>query len=288
MPRSVSFAVAGIGGVFLVAPVSVYGGEMLIRVLFFTLPLVSAIVAMGIGRRWFRALVLAVLVVMAPIHILTHFGNELLDYVSPGEIAGFQFISSLAPANVYGGFPAASTFNTIRLDARNAYLFRNLQPVSLSDYANPLLHHDWVHADWPLYVAVSRGDDADLVLFQNRPGFIEAARAMLDADPNYTKVFQDSDIAVYLWKASATSSPGSNDAAPGAYAEEKGEPPLPLALFCFLGLAAAASYEIAASMTGRPRVQELVRRVMWPSVALTVVVIAISGYRVAELIGYIQ
>jgi hypothetical protein len=288
MPRAVSFSVAAIGGVLLVAPVSVYGGEMLIRVLFFTLPPLSAIIAMGIGQRWFRALVFSVLVVMAPVHILTHYGNELLDYVSPGEIAGFDYISTLAPANVYGAFPAASTFNTIRLDARNAYLFRNLEPASLADYADPMLNHDWVHANWPLYVAVSRGDDAAMILFQDRPGFIAEARALLDSDPNYTKVFQDSDVAVYLWKASATSSTVSDDQVPGTYAEEQGDPPLPLALFCVLGLMCAVTFELAESLTGRRRVQELVSRVRWPSVVLTLVVIAVSGYRLAELIGYIQ
>ncbi len=289
LPRSVSFPVATILGIFLVAPVSVYGGEMLIRVLFFTLPSLSVLIALGMFQRWFKAVVLAALVVMAPVHLLTHFGNEMLDYVSPGEIAGFDYISSLAPANVYGAFPAASTFNTIRLDARNAYLFRNLQPASLADYADPMLHHDWVHPTWPLYVAVSRGDDAAMVLFQDRPDFIEQARALLDRDPDYKKVFENEDIAVYLWKASATGPINpADDELTGAYAASRGSPPLPLALLCLLGVIVAVGRELAVTSSGRPRLQLAAIRWQWQVVGFSLLVVAVSGYRVAELIGYIS
>jgi hypothetical protein len=288
LPRAVSFPIAVIAGTFLVAPVSVYGGEMLIRVLFFTLPALSALIAFGMHQRWFRGLMLATLIVMAPLHLLTHYGNEMLDYVSPGEIAGFNYLSNLAPANVYGGFPAASTFNTIRLDARNAYLFRNLQPATLADYANPMLHHDWVHQDWPLYVAVSRGDEADMTLFQNRPGFIPEVRAFLDQDPDYVKVFSNEDIAIYLWKASATAKPSPSDSeASGAYAESKAAPPLILALLCVLAILLAVCVEVAASLSRRQRARAFAARMMIPSVLFSLVVIGLSGYRVAELIGYI-
>lgn len=288
LPRSVSFPVAVVLGTFLVAPVSLYGGEMLIRVLFFTLPPLSALIALGMHERWFKAVVLATFVVMAPVHLLTHYGNEMLDYVSPGEIAGFDYISSLAPANVYGAFPAASTFNTIRLDARNAYLFRNLQPASLADYSDPLLHHDWVHPNWPLYVAVSRGDAAAVVLFQDRPGFIEQARALLDSDPNYEKVFENQDIAVYLWKASATGQVDPAEELTGTYAASRGSPPLPLALLCLLGVLVAVGRELAVTSSGRPRLQAAAVRWQWQVVGFSLLVVAVSGYRVAELIGYIQ
>ena len=58
---------------------------------------------------------------MAPLHILTHYGNELYDYVSPGELAGFKLIADhLAPAKIYGGFPGGGFLKSVSLRWRNS------------------------------------------------------------------------------------------------------------------------------------------------------------------------
>jgi hypothetical protein len=287
LPRAVSFPLAAIVGTGLIAPVSAYGGEMLIRVLFFSLPALCALIAFGVQENWFRALVLATLVVMAPIHLLTQYGNEQLDYVSPGEIAGMDYLTSLAPANVFGAFPAGSTYNTIRLDARNAFLFAG-EPTSLADYADPWLHHQWVHTDWPLYVAVSRGDDAAMALFTNRPDFISEVRSFLDHDANYSRIYANQDMAIYLWKPSAGGNLTPSDSmVSGAYAEKKASAPLPLLLLCALSVLLAVAVEICASLSGRAKAQAYAARMMIPTAGLSLVVIAVSGYHIAGLIGLI-
>ena len=130
--RGVVFGIAFLIGIAFIAPASVYGGEMLIRVLLFSLPMVAALAVAAFATRAYRLLLVAVIVVMAPIHILTHYGNEMLDYVSPGEIAGFEFVSSsLPPANVFGAYPAGNFENSAQFDARNSYLSRGVVPSSL-------------------------------------------------------------------------------------------------------------------------------------------------------------
>ena len=289
MPRAVSFPTAAIIGTGLIAPASAYGGEMLIRVLFFSLPALCALIAFGVQQKWFRGLMLATFVVMAPLHILTEYGNEQLDYVSSGEIAGMEYLSTLGPANVFGGFPAGSTYNMIKLDARNAFTFAAGEPTSLADYADPWRLYTWVHKDWPLYVCISRGDDADMTLFTNRPNFIAQAMAQMDADPNYERVYRNQDFAIYLYKPSTALKPTASDSMlSGAWAEQKASAPLPLILLCTLGVALAIVVEVCASLKSRARAQVFAARMTIPAAALSVLVIAVCGYHVATLIGILK
>jgi small-conductance mechanosensitive channel len=200
-PRAVLLGVVVLVGIALVAPASVYGGEMVIRVLLFSLPMLAGLAVTAFVHRAYRLLVVGVLVVMAPVHILTHFGNESLDYVSPGELAGFAYVSStLPPANLFGGYPAGNFENTAILDARNSYLSRGVIPASIEDFLDPTLHHGWSHKDWPTYVLLSRGDAAALDLFQDRPGFMAEVKAVLDQRPEFTVVYSNPDITVYRWQ----------------------------------------------------------------------------------------
>jgi hypothetical protein len=162
--------------------------------------MVAGLAVAAFATRGYRLLLIAVIVVMAPIHILTHYGNELLDYVSPGEIAGFEFVSSsLPPANVFGAYPAGNFENTALLDARNSYLSRGVVPSTLQDFLDPTLHHGWVHKDWPTYIMLSRGDAAAMELFQHRPGFISDVKSVLDRSPAFRVVFANPDITIYSW-----------------------------------------------------------------------------------------
>ena len=55
---------------------------------------------------------------VAPLHMVSRYGNELYDYVSPQEVEGFNYVASIGPANIYGGYPAGTFQNTIQLDWR--------------------------------------------------------------------------------------------------------------------------------------------------------------------------
>jgi hypothetical protein len=211
--RGVVFGIAFLVGIAFVAPASVYGGEMLIRVLLFSLPILAGLAVTAFGTRAYRLLLVAIVIVMAPIHILTHYGNELHDYVSPGEIAGFEFVSSsLPPANIFGGYPGGNFEQTALLDSRNSYLSRGVLPSELDDFLDPTLHHTWDHKDRPTYVLLSRGDDAAMDLFQNRPGFIYDVKSVLDRDPAFTVVHANPDVTIYHWqpKTTATEPSGGN------------------------------------------------------------------------------
>lgn len=202
--RSTKFALAFLGGLSVILPGSVYGGEIAIRVLLFGLPMLSVLVAGAMRFRIFPIAVLAALVVMAPLHMLTHYGNEQFDYVSPDELAGYQYIGDeLAPANIIGGYPAGRFTNTVRLDARNPTVPLNELQPTVNDYLLPGAYR-WRNENWPVYVVISRGDRASMALFYNRPTFMLEILAVVQSDPRFQRVFRNDDMVIYRWLGAAT------------------------------------------------------------------------------------
>ena len=164
LPHEQRFALAWLISTVLVGPVSVYGGEMLIRTELFSLPPLAMIIAAAATRRRILAVAAGTLMAMAPLHILTHYGNELYDYVSPGELAGFRFIADhLAPAKIYGGFPGGGFLKSVSLRWRNSAVPGGSHVPTAADFLDPNAHN-WGRARGGVYVAFGRGDVAAATL----------------------------------------------------------------------------------------------------------------------------
>ncbi len=205
LPVETRFALASLIGIAVLAPVTVYGGEMLIRVLLFSLPLLAVLVVRAFDSRAVRAVLLAGLVAAAPLQVVTHYGNELYDYVSPGEVAGYEYIADrLAPANVLGAYPAGAFLSSATLDFRNAVPPNASARLESSTFTQPQQQH-WLHRDWPVYVAVSRGDAGAATLFYRDPTFVEAVLKRLETDASFRLVYRNADIAIFRYVGSAAS-----------------------------------------------------------------------------------
>ena len=195
------FALAWLLSTVLVGPVSVYGGEMLIRTELFSLPPLAIILAVAARQRIVVAVAAAALVVMAPLHILTHYGNELYDYVSPGELAGFRFIADrLAPAKIYGGFPGGGFEKSVSLRWRNSSVPGGSHIPVAADFLRPDAHN-WGRMPGGVYVAFGRGDTAAATLFYNKPHLIADMRRLVAHDPQFRPVYLTPDYAIYRWVA---------------------------------------------------------------------------------------
>jgi hypothetical protein len=193
------FAVFCFLGLVLIAPLYVYGGEMLIRSLLFSLPAFALLVGGAFAWRTPAIAVVAMFALVAPLHIVARYGNEAYDYVSPQEVEGFNFVSTLGPANVYGAYPAAAFENTRELDWRYGIKPGKSKPPEFSGYLDPDQHH-WRNPQWPIYVALSSGDDAAAHLFYNRDGFIDQLKSEINNRCNFTEVFENSDFALYRFE----------------------------------------------------------------------------------------
>jgi hypothetical protein len=183
----------------LVGPVSVYGGEMLIRTELFSLPPLAMMIAATANRRRVMAAVAGTIMIMAPVHILTHYGNELYDYVSPGELAGYRYIADhLAPAKIYGGFPGGGFLRSASLRWRNSTVPSAKSPPTALDFLQPADHH-WDTARGGIYAVFSRGDVAAATLFYDQPRLIGALQRLVAADPHFRAVYVTPDYSIYHW-----------------------------------------------------------------------------------------
>ena len=199
LPREMRFALAWLISTVIVGPVSVYGGEMLIRTELFSLPPLAMIIAATVDRRRILAVVAGTLAVMAPLHILTHYGNELYDYVSPGELAGYRFIANdLAPAKIYGGFPGGGFLKSVSLRWRNSSVPGGSHVPTAVDFLDPNAHN-WGRARGGVYVAFGRGDIAAATLFYNQPHLIGSMRRLVANDPQFRPVYITPDYSIYHW-----------------------------------------------------------------------------------------
>jgi DnaJ domain len=192
------FAVFCFLALAIVAPLYVYGGEMLIRALLFSLPAFSLLVAGAFKWRTPVIAVVALMALVAPLHMVARYGNEMYDYVSPKEVEGFNYVSSHGPANIYGGYPAGTFENTIQLDWRYGIQPGKNKPPDADGYLRPDRNR-WRHDDWPIYVAVSRGDAAAARLFYNQPQFIDKVKSEIERRCNFQVVFDNGDFTLYRW-----------------------------------------------------------------------------------------
>ena len=154
------------------------------------------VIYLAIDHRVVQGLLALALLIGAPLHIYTHFGNELYDYVSPAELAVFQEVAGLAPANIYGGYPAGTYQQTARLDSRNASLPRQEDETTVQDFLKPE-DHNWANEALPTYVVLTRGDRAAVRLFRDQPDLIDDARAALAADPTFEMLFENADGVIF-------------------------------------------------------------------------------------------
>jgi hypothetical protein len=137
--------------------------------------------------------------IMAPVHILTHYGNELYDYVSPGELAGYRYIADhLAPAKIYGGFPGGGFLRSASLRWRNSTVPSAKSPPTALDFLQPADHH-WDTARGGIYAVFSRGDVAAATLFYDQPRLIGALQRLVAADPHFRAVYVTPDYSIYHW-----------------------------------------------------------------------------------------
>lgn len=193
------FAVFCFLALVAVAPIYVYGGEMLIRSLLFSLPAFALLVAGAVSWRSPVIAVVALMALVAPLHMIARYGNELYDYVSPAEVEGFNYVSTLGPANIYGSYPAGTFENIQQLDWRYGIKPGKSEPPSADGYLRPNQHH-WLHDDWPIYVALSRGDAAAARLFYDEPEFIDEVKAEVERRCNFERVYENPDFALYRWR----------------------------------------------------------------------------------------
>lgn len=169
---------------------SSYGGEMIMRVFLFFLPLLSFFIPQIFVNFKMKTVLILFLVIMTPMNILIHYGNEKYDYVSKGELVSYDlFYKKIENRYIIGGYP----------------LFVYKFPEKYTAY------QDW---DWDgkkftpkigsfkdYNVMISRGDIEGFEIFYNNRTYINSILKdnLMDSN-NYFDIYSNGDSNIFNYR----------------------------------------------------------------------------------------
>lgn len=177
----VSIANLGVAGAL------VYGGESFMRAyLLMLVPLAFACISFVEPKK--RLIWLLLFYILAlPFHFIAHYGNELVDYVSPGIIRGTDFLAQHSS----GGYVVGH--DQILGNPQHTEKFISLTWARyLTDQAT------WFNKDYHVYLSLGPWERNYWWLFQNNPDFVEQMEVKLKKDRNSALFYSNKEIDLYI------------------------------------------------------------------------------------------
>jgi hypothetical protein len=166
-----------------------YGFEHLYRTYFFSLPIMAYFGAKLISRKTTAIFLCSLVVVLLPLHFVSHFGNQAVDYISPSHLHGIYFFSEHTNSGIIinsGADPLGFLKN-----AEHYYfttydrLFAEEKPRFKSIISNPI------------YVSISRLDEAVYYFQYDSPQYIEQIEKYLEETGECIKIYDAKDLRLY-------------------------------------------------------------------------------------------
>jgi hypothetical protein len=184
-----------------------YGGEMLLRVFYFVLPAAAFFVAglvfprLDRGRRPLAYVTAAGLASVLMVGFLfARYGNERLDYFTPGDVAAVERLYDVAPpgAVLYAGSANLPWQNK----AYELYDYRNVVGLDSWGDGRPrpqaLLDEMKIKARGrPLYVIITRSTRIRAALLDGDPGALGALAATLRRSPGIREIYARGGASIF-------------------------------------------------------------------------------------------
>jgi len=168
-----------------------YGGEMALRVCYFTLPaaciLIAQLVVPKVRTAWHHWLLLGVAIVaIVPVFVTARFGNESYEAISSDGVVFSRTMYDLLPQ---GSSVFLSSQQTIKYAERVADVrFRQL-PRGAPDELTAALQKEVGKTH--VYIALTEGQEAyGVVALDRSPGWMQQLRNELEATGQYRVVFE--------------------------------------------------------------------------------------------------
>jgi hypothetical protein len=177
-----------------------YGGELMLRVYFFSLPFLALAAAAGLeplfaSKGWLRLLgATALLLVVALGLVTSRYGNEKADFFTQGEVAAVEYIYASAPRDSL----VAAAYDNVpwRFDRYADYRREVLDRSAVTEASIPRIL-DELRGPEPSYVLLSRSQDAAGTLLGGwKPGTLARLRAELIRSGHFRVVFSNDDATV--------------------------------------------------------------------------------------------
>jgi len=157
-----------------------YQPHFTLRLYFFLLPPMAyfATNLLDIRRKAAISILCLILIVAVPLHVVSHYGNQAIDYESPSNVAGLNYINEV---NKGSNYPLAK-----------------LNQLSWED--GELLFDD-TFPKAEQYFAISQHDDATYDFLYNKPEFVDSVWSWLESSKNYNFIYANPEFHLYVNEA---------------------------------------------------------------------------------------
>jgi len=171
-----------------------YGGEVVMRVYFFSLILLAYLGSyLILSKRTFIIFMIFLIAIAPTLNIISTYGNEKMQYISPGEIMGADFLYENADKGyIVGGYPwsvykfSGDVYNTVFYWRANE---------SFSNYQKIMLEKVNIS---PLYLLVIDGDRTRYQLRTDTSSEeFDLYHRKVDSSKSYIKIYSNPKFDVY-------------------------------------------------------------------------------------------
>ncbi len=182
--------------IFLI-PILVYSGEFIIRVFFFILVPIAFFTARLMERKYVMAGLLVVMIAAVPLHILTHYGNELLDRIPSSELAFTDYMYDNADSGYVLGNTPPITYQY--LDKFRYYLISATSGDPDFSSCLEAVKNKQPEGTQAMYVSLSRRLDNMYSFYWGDNKSMPEFRTWIEDNLNYHLIYNNSDVDVYAW-----------------------------------------------------------------------------------------
>jgi len=167
-------------------------GELLPRIYLFALPGMAYFGAMllDIKSRILPIILCLVLVILCPLHVISHYGNQEVDYISQAELSGVNFFHD----NVSGGHVLGSWPIGVMKDI-DKYTHTNIGGVNWGNIDSLIAWQ--TKKDMPVYVSISRQDEKRQELFRGNTDYIDEIKDIVSSIKHCDSIYNNPDLVLY-------------------------------------------------------------------------------------------
>lgn len=170
-------------------------GELLPRIYFFALPGMAFFGAMllDVKKKVPVVIVCLLLIACCPLHVISRYGNQAFDYISPAQLSGVTFFHDRAE----GGYVAGAWPIGLMRDIES-YKQDTLEQAVWED--SRLVFTEDVLRNLPCYVSISRKDKARQELLKGNIEFINEIEQTLKTDTGCGFIYHNPDLGLYIYE----------------------------------------------------------------------------------------
>jgi hypothetical protein len=171
-----------------------YGGEMIIRVFLFSIPVLVIYLAQGYANK-LKALVIVFMLCITLLHVVLHYGNEIYDYVPSPELKSYDFFYDHSTYGTDHKNSIISGYPTYDYKATEENMVLNFEDVSWdgTKYFNPLMDNDSEN-----YVLLTESDLLQYGYYFNDSEFLVDFEKNLSESYEYNKPYDSSYTSIFV------------------------------------------------------------------------------------------